>query len=155
MRCSKQTLFDHLVDAGVHGRRDVEAERLGGLEVEDHLVLCRRLHRQVGRLLASENAVNITCGPPIKVEYVGAVVDQSALRDVVAAAVHGGQAVTGSECDDQTALVRANGGCHDHASIRVTRKVADSALDLASVAHVYRYDVDAEQWCSRLEDCER
>src|SRR6516164_10660849 len=48
--------FDHLVSAGEHARRDVETERLGGLEIEHRLVLGRRLHRQVGRLVAFENA---------------------------------------------------------------------------------------------------
>ena len=37
--------------------RDGEAERLGGLEVDDQLELGRLLHRQVGRLLALENAI--------------------------------------------------------------------------------------------------
>jgi hypothetical protein len=34
-------------------------KRLGGLEVDHQLELCRRLHWQIGRLLASEDAVNI------------------------------------------------------------------------------------------------
>ena len=37
----------------------VEAERLGSLEVDDQLVLGRRLHRQVGWLLALEDAVDV------------------------------------------------------------------------------------------------
>ena len=37
----------------------VEAERLGGLEIDDQLVLGRRLHRQVGGLLALEDAIDI------------------------------------------------------------------------------------------------
>src|SRR5246500_300268 len=47
--------FDHLVGTGVDGCRDVEAERLRGLEVDYQLVLGRRLYRQVGRLLALED----------------------------------------------------------------------------------------------------
>ena len=37
----------------------VEAERLGGPEVDHQFVLGRRLHRQIGRLLALEDAVDI------------------------------------------------------------------------------------------------
>ena len=50
-------LFDQLVGAREHRLRHIEAERLGGLEVEHRLVPGRRLHRQVGRLLPLEDAV--------------------------------------------------------------------------------------------------
>src|SRR5262249_48445594 len=38
------TSFDHLVGAGGHGCRDVDAERLRGLEIDCQLVLGWRLH---------------------------------------------------------------------------------------------------------------
>ena len=49
-------------------RRHVEAERLGGLEVDHQLVLGRRLHRQVGRLLALEDAIDVAGRVPVLVE---------------------------------------------------------------------------------------
>jgi len=52
--------FDHLVDAGEYGRRNVEAESLCGLAIHDDLVLGRRLHRQIGRLFAFEDAIDVS-----------------------------------------------------------------------------------------------
>src|SRR5436305_2090264 len=52
-------LFDHLVGAGDERRRYVETDRLGCLQVDDELELHRPQDRQVGRLLAFENAAGV------------------------------------------------------------------------------------------------
>ena len=36
-----------------------EAKRLGGLEVQDHLVFHRKLHREIARLLAAQNVIDL------------------------------------------------------------------------------------------------
>src|SRR6516165_62518 len=76
--CQKQTsaeLVDHVVRAGEQRWRDNETERFGGLQVDDHLVLGRRLHWQVGRLLAFEDAIDIAGCAPIPLGKISSVRD--------------------------------------------------------------------------------
>ena len=82
-RSKQHRLFDDLVGAREHRGRHIEAERLGGLEIDHQFVLGRRLHRQVGRLLALEDAVDIGGRAAILVNQIGPVRDQAAGGDEV------------------------------------------------------------------------
>ena len=62
----------------------VEAERLRGLEVDHQFVLGRRLHRQVGGLLALEDAIDVAGRAPVLVGRIRPVGDQAAAGDEVA-----------------------------------------------------------------------
>jgi hypothetical protein len=55
-------LLDHLVGTGEERWRHVEAQRLGGRHIEHGLVFHRQLHRQIGRLLALKDAVDVGGG---------------------------------------------------------------------------------------------
>src|SRR5262249_11552485 len=54
--------FDHLVGAQQDRLWYGKTERLGGLEVYDHLEFCRKLHRQIARLRAAQDAIDISGG---------------------------------------------------------------------------------------------
>ena len=65
--------------------RHFEAERFGGLEVDHQLVFGRRLHRQVGRLLALEDAIDVAGREAVLVDDIRPIGDQAAVGDELAA----------------------------------------------------------------------
>ena len=71
-------LFDDLVGSGEQRRRYGEPERFGGLEIDDHFVLDRRLHRQIGRLLTFEDTVDIIRRASERIDCRSPVGDQTA-----------------------------------------------------------------------------
>ena len=75
--------------------RNFEAERFCGLEVDHQLVLGRSLHRQVGRLLALEDAIDVASGASVLVEQIRPIADQAAAGDEKAGGVDRGQFVPG------------------------------------------------------------
>ena len=73
--------LDHLVGAREQRRWHVEAERFGGLEVDHQLILGGVLHRQISRLLALENAIDVAGREPLLVYQVSPVRDQATAGD--------------------------------------------------------------------------
>src|SRR3954464_14027363 len=71
---------------------DREAERLRSLEVDRELILRRCLNRQVGRLLAVEDAIHIGRSLPELVRPIGAEGEKAA-RDEKALEINRGQPV--------------------------------------------------------------
>ena len=68
MHSSKQAAsLDHLVGEREQLVGDFKAERLRGLEVDHEFEFCRLHNRQIGRLLALENAAGIDAGLTIPI----------------------------------------------------------------------------------------
>src|SRR3989440_3105195 len=73
-------LLDHLIGACEHGRRNVEAKRLGRFHVDHHLVR-RLLDRQIGRLGALQNLVHKASRSSPTVTQINAIAQQSTSLD--------------------------------------------------------------------------
>src|SRR5262245_4530766 len=70
--------FDDLVGAAKHRRRQRKAEHLGRFEIDYQLVLGRRLYRQVGWLLALEDAIDVAGRLPVQIGETGSIGNQAA-----------------------------------------------------------------------------
>ena len=70
-------LLDNLVGASEQRRRHIQAERPRSLEIDHQLVLGRCLCRQVGRLLALEDAVDVAGRPSKRINRIRAVGNQA------------------------------------------------------------------------------
>src|SRR6516162_4343135 len=75
--------LDHLVGAQHYRWGYRKAERLGGLAVHDHLEPGRKLHREIARFLAAQDAIDIGGGATIVVYHVGSVGEQTAVSGKV------------------------------------------------------------------------
>src|SRR3982750_1444037 len=120
---SPRVSFDDFVRARQQRRRKLKIEGLGGLQVDDQFVLVRSLYREVRRLFALENAIDVAGCAPELVGDIRAIGDQAAAGDVVARGVNRGQSVTGRQRDDQIAMEQSpRGRRDDQAGIRGTGK---------------------------------
>jgi hypothetical protein len=99
------SLFDHLVGAADQRQRDSEAERLGSLEVENHLDF-RGLHdRQVSRLLALENPAGVDADLTERIRNTASVAHQAAGGGELAILGDRGHRVADSQCSKLFALI--------------------------------------------------
>src|SRR4029450_6400696 len=59
--------LDPLIGAGEHGRRNVDTQRLRGLEVDEDVEFRRQRHRQLSRLITLDDTADVAGRLPISV----------------------------------------------------------------------------------------
>src|SRR5438874_9405279 len=111
--CTSAKLFDHLDGLLEQRGRHGEAERLGRLHIDDQLEFGRLLNRQIGRLGAFENLIDVAACTAEQIGYVGTVYDQSATGEL-SEEINRGQMVFGSERGNPWGLVKGHGIAKDH-----------------------------------------
>src|SRR5438128_3595364 len=72
--------LDDFVGAAEQSERHRDAERLGGLEIDDQLHLGGLLHGKIAGLVALENPARINSDQSIRLRLVAAVADEAAGR---------------------------------------------------------------------------
>jgi len=81
--CQKRTLsrfsFDQLVGELLKMDRYIEAQFLGGLEVDNQLVFCRILHWKITGPFTLKNSIDICSGFSKEIGEIGSIGNQSAI----------------------------------------------------------------------------
>src|SRR5215831_17604297 len=127
--------FDHLVGAAEQRERNGEPERLGGLQIDDQVILGRRLYRQVARLLALQDAIDVGSGAAELIKRIGSVADQAAINDVITEGIDRRQSQAGRKSDDEVApSTRAAPSNNETATARA-RKFSHTTLDFIHITH--------------------
>src|SRR5262245_47183379 len=128
-------LFKNLGGAGEDRMRYRDADPVSGIKIDHKRVLGRRLYRQIGWLLALEDAIDIASGASVVIEPVRSVRDQAASGYESTIRVHCRKLIPGRQCNYLVAVNEGRGASyHDESAIRLTRKCANATFDLAGVA---------------------
>src|SRR5262245_52601569 len=116
-------LLDHFIGDRENAWRQSEAKRLGNLQIDDEFIFGGSLHRQVGGLLAFEDAIDVARSAPVWVGGVGAIEAQSAASYIDPERIDRRQAIASRESNDQLAMqTREPARRDDEAAVRVRRK---------------------------------
>src|SRR6516164_5508598 len=112
-------LLDHLVGDREEGRRHLDPELFRGLDIDDQLVLGRRLNWKVGGLLAFENPVDVTCCAYVGINGCWSVRKKPAALGEIAERVDRRQLVSRCKRDDEVSMrCPRRASCNDHTSLR-------------------------------------
>src|SRR5262245_47180367 len=147
MPCSKQQracLFDHLV--GEQGPWHGEAERLGGLHIDDELVFGRCLNWKVGWLLAFEDAVNVTGCADVGINGRWPVGEEAATMGEIAERIDRRQPVSTRKRNDEISMRCCRGTSrHDQTTVGNAGEVPHCIFDFTSIANSGWSDFDPDR----------
>ena len=122
---------------------------------ETFSILGRRLHRQVGWLLALEDTVNVAGSEPILVAEVRPVGDQTTVERCEARDVDRGQFVAGRCCNDHRPMnSRQWPRGHDHCVVGRADERGNRLFDVGPVEKVERHKLDPQGRCDCLQSGE-
>jgi hypothetical protein len=93
-------LFDDLVGSREQRGRHGQAKSLRCLQVYDEFVFAWSLHRQIGRFLAFQYAINVSSGPSILIIKIRPIRNQPAGDNKRPLNLHRGEFIAGRGCDD-------------------------------------------------------
>src|SRR5215470_15641985 len=93
-------LLDHLIRPGQQRRRNRQAKRLGGLEVDDEFKSCRLLNRKIGRPRTLANPGDIRGSTHGDRGYVWTERHEAAVVNNLSEAVDNGQPICCGEVDE-------------------------------------------------------
>ena len=134
-----------MITSGCSATSSLASRRAGGLEVDGQLELDRGLDGKLARLLALENASDVSGRAAELIDPINSVGDQAAACGVRAVGVDRGQLVSGRKRDDQIAITPGRRArCHDQTAIRRAGESCDGAFDLTHVACIDRSQFNAE-----------
>src|SRR6516162_3939553 len=97
-------LFNHLIGSNQKLLWYIEAERVGGLEVNHQFIFGRCLHRQIGWLLALQDAIDVTGSSTELSRKVSRIGDQAAARHEFPLGVNCWQSKPSGERNDKFAI---------------------------------------------------